>query len=278
MIKLKNIITISTLSLMLFASCSSTATKEEQNTSNEMKIEEMKKETYVLVHSAWLGAWQWEGVANVLRAEGHNVITPDLPGHGNDKTSPAEITMENYVKTVTDILDAQEEPVILLGHSFNGITVSRAAELRPEKVKSLVYLTAFLLPNGGSFFGAVQGVEGSKAVENFRLSDDKTYAYVVEEEIQNAFAHDIPVEAFNGAKPYIVPEPSAPLMYELEITDENFGSIPKYYIECTEDRAIPIEIQRAMYQDKVEGVFTINSSHTPNFSQPEKVAEILLNI
>ncbi|MBL6657501.1 MAG: alpha/beta hydrolase [Flavobacteriales bacterium] len=238
----------------------------------------MKKETYVLVHSAWLGAWQWEGVANVLRAEGHNVITPDLPGHGNDKTSPAEITMENYVKTVTDILDAQEEPVILLGHSFNGITVSRAAELRPEKVKSLVYLTAFLLPNGGSFFGAVQGVEGSKAVENFRLSDDKTYAYVVEEEIQNAFAHDIPVEAFNGAKPYIVPEPSAPLMYELEITDENFGSIPKYYIECTEDRAIPIEIQRAMYQDKVEGVFTINSSHTPNISQPEKVAEILLNI
>jgi pimeloyl-ACP methyl ester carboxylesterase len=278
MITLKNIITVSTLSLMLFASCSSTATKEEQNSSNEMKIEEMKKETYVLVHSAWLGAWQWEGVANVLRAEGHNVITPDLPGHGNDKTSPAEITMENYVKTVTDILDAQEEPVILLGHSFNGITVSRAAELRPEKVKSLVYLTAFLLPNGGSFFGAVQGVEGSKAVENFRLSDDKTYAYVVEEEIQNAFAHDIPVEAFNGAKPYIVPEPSAPLMYELEITDENFGSIPKYYIECTEDRAIPIEIQRAMYHDKVEGVFTINSSHTPNFSQPEKVAEILLNI
>ena len=207
MITLKNIITVSTLSLMLFASCSSTATKEEQNSSNEMKIEEMKKETYVLVHSAWLGAWQWEGVANVLRAEGHNVITPDLPGHGNDKTSPAEITMENYVKTVTDILDAQEEP-----------------------------------------------------------------------EIQNAFAHDIPVEAFNGAKPYIVPEPSAPLMYELEITDENFGSIPKYYIECTEDRAIPIEIQRAMYHDKVEGVFTINSSHTPNFSQPEKVAEILLNI
>jgi PBP1b-binding outer membrane lipoprotein LpoB len=56
MITLKNIITVSTLSLMLFASCSSTATKEVQNSSNEMKIEEMKKETYVLVHSAWLGA------------------------------------------------------------------------------------------------------------------------------------------------------------------------------------------------------------------------------
>lgn len=278
MIKLTNTLLISVLSAFLFVSCSSSTCSKEEENSNEMKVEEMKKETYVLIHSAWLGAWQWEGVANALKAEGHSVLTPDLPGHGVDKTSPADITMEDYVKTVTDILDTQEKPVILVGHSFNGITVSRAAELRPDKVKSLVYLTAFLLPNGGSFFGAVQGVEGSKAVENFYLSDDKTYALVKEEEIQNAFAHDITEEAFNGAKPYIVPEPSAPLMYELEITEENFGSIPKYYIECTEDRAIPIEVQRAMYVDKVEGVFTIESSHTPNFSQPNKVAEILLSI
>lgn len=267
--------TISVLSLLFFSSCTTNSQKE---TSQEMEVEEVKKETFVLVHSAWLGAWQWEGVKNILEAEGHKVITPDLPGHGNDKTSPADITMDNYVNTILSILDSQEEDVILLGHSFNGITISRVAELRPNKIKSLVYLTAFLLPNGGSFFGAVQGVEGSKAVENFYLSEDKTFALVKEEEIQNAFAHDIPKEVFDGAKPYIVPEPSAPLMYELEITNENFGQVPKYYIECTEDKAIPVEIQRAMYTDKVVKSFSINSSHTPNFSQPEKVAEILLSI
>ena len=136
----------------------------------------------------------------------------------------------------------------------------------------------FSLPNGGSFFGAVQGVEGSKAVENFFLSDDKTYALVKNEEIQNAFAHDISKDAFEGAKPYIVPEPAAPLSYELEITDENFGKIPKYYIECTEDRAIPIEVQRAMYKGNVKKSYALNSSHTPNFSQPEKLAALLLEI
>ena len=237
-----------------------------------------KKETYVLVHSAWLGGWQWENVAKTLKENGHTVLTPDLPGHGNDKTSPAGITMDDYVNTLTDILDKQEGPVILVGHSFNGITVSRVAEIRPNKVKKLVFLTAFLLPNGGSFFGAVQGVKGSKAVDNFQLSEDKTYAFVKEDEVQNAFAHDIPKEAFDGAKPYIVPEPAAPLMYELQITNENFGKIPKYYIECTADRAIPIEVQRAMYQGKVEKVYTLNSSHTPNFSQPENLANILLEI
>lgn len=65
--------------------------------------------------------------------------------------------MERYVKTITDLLDTQKEPVILVGHSFNGITISRVVELRPEKVAKLVYLTAFLLPEGGSFFKAVSG-------------------------------------------------------------------------------------------------------------------------
>ena len=249
---------------------------EQFNNSKNNKMN--KKETYVLVHSAWLGGWQWGNVAKTLTENGHTVLTPDLPGHGSDKTSPANITMDDYVETLTDILDSQDEAVILVGHSFNGITVSRAAELRPDKVKKLVYLTAFLLPNGGSFFGAVQGVKGSTAVDNFQLSEDKSYAYVNEDEVQNAFAHDIPKEAFEGAKPNIVPEPAAPLQYELEITDENFGKIPKFYIECTEDKAIPIEVQKAMYTGNVKKVYTLNSSHTPNFSQPENLAKILLEL
>ena len=238
----------------------------------------MKNETYVLVHSAWLGGWQWENVARILRGKGHTVLTPDLPGHGNDKTAPADITMDDYVRTLIDILDKQHKPVILIGHSFNGITISRVAELRPKKIEKLVYISAFLLPNGGSFFDAVQKVKGSDAVDNFELSKDKTHAFIKEDETQNAFAHDIPKEVFDGAKAYIVPEPAAPLMYELQVTDENFGQIPKYYVECTEDRAIPIEVQRALYKGKVEKTYTLNSSHTPNFSQPENLAKILLEI
>jgi len=251
-------------------------TEQFNNNQNNSKMN--NKETYILVHSAWLGGWQWGSVAKTLEESGHKVLTPDLPGHGNDKTSPANITMDNYVKTLIDILDKQDKPVILVGHSFNGITVSRVAELRPNKVKKLVYITAFLLPNGGSFYEAVQGVKDSKAVDNFQISKDKTYAFINESEVQNAFAHDISKENFDEAKPNIVPEPLTPLMYELQITDENFGRIPKYYIECTEDRAIPIEVQRAMYKGKVKKTYSLNSSHTPNFSQPKKLANILLKI
>jgi pimeloyl-ACP methyl ester carboxylesterase len=264
--------------MMTLLSCLPMSTQANNSTDREHTMIKSEKETYLLIHSAWLGAWQWESVANTLKDKGHHVITPDLPGHGADKTAPAEITMDSYVNSLTEILDQQAQPVILVGHSFNGITVSRAAELRPNKVKGIVYLSAFLLPKGGSFMKAVQGVKGSIAVDNFFLSEDKSYALVNENEIQNAFAHDIPEEAFDSAKPYIVAEPSAPLMYELEVTDENFGQLPKFYIECTLDRAIPISIQRAMYAGKVDKSYSIESSHTPNFSQPETVAEILLSI
>jgi len=241
------------------------------------EVPSKKTKTYVLVQSAWLGAWQLQQVAQTLETAGHTVITP-VASHGSDKTLAGDITMETYVNQLLAILDSQQEKVVLVGHSFNGITVSRVAELRPKKIDRLVYLTAFLLPNGASFYDAVQGVPDSKAVENFFLSEDQTQAFVKEEAMQNAFAHDIPAEAFNQAKAYIVPEPATPLGYKLEVTDAVFGKIPKYYIECTEDRAIPIASQRGMYEGKVKKVFTLNSSHTPNFSQPDKLASILLEV
>ncbi len=236
------------------------------------------KETFLLVHSAWLGAWQWNTVKQLLIEAGHNVITPDLPGHGVDLTPAKDITMQDYVDCIVNLVDKQEEPMILLGHSFNGITVSRVAEVRPEKIKSIVYLAAFLAPAKSSFVSMIEGVEGSVAVENFYFSDDQSCALVKASEMHQAFAHDISEEVFAKANSFILPEPARPLFYELEITDKNWGAIPKYYIECTLDKAIPVAIQRAMYDGKVEKVFSLETSHTPNFSQPKELANILIEL
>ena len=122
-----------------------TSCQNLKKTPKKSELNKPPKETYVLVHSAWLGGWQWENVAKTLKENGHTVLTPDLPGHGNDKTSPADITMDEYVKTLTTILDQQNNPVILVGHSFNGITVSRVAELRPKKIKKLVFFNCFFI-------------------------------------------------------------------------------------------------------------------------------------
>ena len=256
------LVSLFVLTVFLLTACKRKASKETAHA----------KTPVILVHSAWLGAWEWDATVEHLENEWLTILTPDLAGHGKDTTPPSEVTMDTYVNQLLEIIDKQTEKVVLVGHSFNGITISRVAEIRPKKIKKLIYVTAFLVPNGTSFFSAVEGVKGSKAVENFYLSDDQSAALVTESELHNAFAHDIPLESFNTAKPFIVPEPANPLGYALEISDENFGRIPKYYIECTADKAIPIDVQRAMYTGKVKKHYSLESSHTPNFSKPDSLA------
>lgn len=235
--------------------------------------------TYVMVHSAWLGGWAWRSVAPLLEKHGHKVIAPDLPGHGQDKTPPAKVTLDSYVKTVTDVLDSQETAAILVGHSLGGIIISQAAENRPDKVKSLVYLCAFLLPSGGSFLKATEGVKGSMVLDNLVMAPDKTYVTIKEEVMHEAFAHDVPDEAFAQAKPLIVPEPTAPLGTGISITQEKWGRIPRYYVECLADKAIPPAVQKAMYTAiRVQKVFSMDTSHAPNLSAPQELAEHLLAV
>ena len=189
------------------------------------------------------------------------------------------MTLGAYVKAVTDVLDVQRDPVILVGHSLGGIVISQAAENRPDKVKSLVYLCAFLLPSGGSFMKATEGVKGSMVLDNLVMAEDKTYVTVKEEVIHACFAHDVPEDAFARAKPMIVPEPTAPLGTPLSITQERWGRIPRYYVECLADKAIPPTVQKAMYTSiPVQKVFSMDTSHAPNLSAPQKLAEHLLAV
>jgi pimeloyl-ACP methyl ester carboxylesterase len=246
----------------------------------QQSIKGEKMNTYVMVHSAWLGAWSFGHVKAELEAKGHKVITMDLPGHGEDKTLPKDITMDSYVQAVEKIIDEQKEKVILVGHSFAGMVISQVAQSRSDKIKSLVYLTAMLVPNGVSFLDAVAPVKNSVALNNLVFSDDKTYVTVKEDKLHEAFGADIPLEDFNKTLPLLSAEPTAPLGAKLVISDDKFGSVPRYYIQTLNDKAIPTEVQRSMFESMgVDKVYTIaNSSHLPIFSHPKEVAEILEDV
>lgn len=103
------------------------------------------KNTYVMVHGAWLGSWCFDKVKPLLEKEGHKVIAVDLPGHGYNIAPIEEQNIYTYADYIVEILQAQDEPVVLLGYSMGGMSISQAASIIPEKVKKLVYLTAFCL-------------------------------------------------------------------------------------------------------------------------------------
>lgn len=76
--------------------------------------------TFVLIHGAAHGGWCWYKVVPLLEKQGHTVLAPDLPSHGRDKTPLAAVTLQLYVDSVCKLLDEQQEPVILVGHSMGG--------------------------------------------------------------------------------------------------------------------------------------------------------------
>ena len=91
--------------------------------------------TFMLVHGACTGGWCWEKVAPLLEANGHRVCAPDLPGLGKDNTPPANVTLADNVEKLSRLLDKMDEPVVLVGHSLGGITISQLAEARRRKIK-----------------------------------------------------------------------------------------------------------------------------------------------
>jgi pimeloyl-ACP methyl ester carboxylesterase len=235
--------------------------------------------TFILIHGSWHSAWNWHKVIPILESEGHKAIAIDLPGMGRDKTPISEVRMNLTVEKICKLIDSIEGKVILVGHSKNGIMISQAAEFRPEKVEKLIYLAAYLIPNGKTQKSySMLDIDG--VLKPFVKVNDGNYASVLQDEIyKEGLYHDCEDDITELAKLLLSEEPIESGMFTLQLTEENFGNIPRYYIECTEDRAVTPFIQRKMYTEMpCKKVYSIATSHSPFFSQPVALSNIFCEI
>ncbi|HSR63961.1 MAG TPA: alpha/beta fold hydrolase [Gammaproteobacteria bacterium] len=233
--------------------------------------------TFLLLHGAWHGAWCWHKLIPLLEKAGHEVVAPDLPGLGNDKTPATNVSLETYTRFVTDLLDSIDSPVVLVGHSMSGAVISRVAELRPAQVNCLVYLAAYLLPNGQSILETTREDTGSLVLPNLVYSRDRKTARVRDTVIREAFYADCSEEDCEFAGSRLVQQALAPLSAPVKITGENWGRVPRYYIECTQDRIVSIGCQRRMQARlSCRDVMSLDTSHSPFLSAPEQLLESLL--
>jgi pimeloyl-ACP methyl ester carboxylesterase len=119
-----------------------------------------KKTTFVLVHGAWHGAWCFKRVAAMLRAQGHEVYTPTLTGLGESSHLLAGgVNLSTHVADVVNLLRWQElTDVVLCGHSYAGMVITGAVGQVPERVRSAVYVDAYLPEEGQSCLDMVPEV------------------------------------------------------------------------------------------------------------------------
>lgn len=239
--------------------------------------------TFILIHGGWHGGWAWQKVVPLLEQAGHKVIAPDLPGHGDDRTPLEEITLPRYVEAVLEVMDAQSEPVILVGHSSGGIVITQAAEYRPDKVKTLVYLATPLPRNGESLLEVVQRDPdpANNILRYLEFDQAQTYALIKPEGIRDSLYHDCSDEDAARAQARIegVREPLSAPATPIAITEENYGRLPRVYIACLRDRALSPSLQKQMYTTvPCQKVISLNSSHSPFLSAPEELADHLMAI
>jgi pimeloyl-ACP methyl ester carboxylesterase len=234
---------------------------------------------FVLVHGAWYGAWCWNKVIPILEHSGHTTIAPDMPAHGKDQTPITEITLDLYAEKICSVVNQASESVILVGHSFGGISISQAAEYCPANIKCLVYLAAFLLPSGMSRRMFAPDDTETLVTPNLVYSEDKLSAPIKDDWIREAFYHDCKDEDFGWALPRIRPEPTRPIITPLKTTPERFGRIPRYYIETLEDKALLPELQKRMYTDlPCREVYSMHTSHSPFLTAPDELARHLISV
>jgi len=244
-------------------------------------LEEDRKRypTYVLVHGAWADESAWGGVRNEL-AKRANVVVVNLPAHGIELTPANKVSLQDYARYVSGVVNSQPGKVILVGHSMAGAVISQVAESIPAKIDKLIYVAAYLQQNGEDILSLSGKDTQSRVGAALEFNADYSAATIKKEVLPAAVCNDCPDYMKDVLVKYHKAEPVKPLGEKVKLTAARFGSVPKYYIATTEDMAVGYGLQQSMIRTNgtVKKVYTMNTSHLPFVVQPAQFLSILKQI
>ncbi|QFU09489.1 Pyrethroid hydrolase [Rhodobacteraceae bacterium THAF1] len=222
----------------------------------------------LLIHGSCHGAWCWSEVLAELETMGQPARAIDLPGHGDDPTPRAEVTLDAYADA---ILQAIERPTIVVGHSMGGFPVTAAALKAPELVARLVYLTAYVPRDGASIADMRHDWPEQPLLPVIRHSEDRTTLLFDDASLEPLFYHDCTPEQIARARKHLTPQPVLPQRVGLSPATPE---VPRHYIVCDDDRAILPGFQEQMAKG-IADVQHMPTSHSPFFAAPRDLARRL---
>ncbi|MFI0914689.1 alpha/beta fold hydrolase [Streptomyces abikoensis] len=274
--------------------------------------------TFVLVHGSCSSSFMWAPVQRELALLGRRSLAVDLPGHGFDAQYPvayqapqdldawaaepstlAEVTLRDNVDSVVDVVRqvARHGPVVLVGSSLGGTTITGVGNTVPELVDRLVYISAWSCVQRSSPIEYTQEPEFAASLlgplaalnvgdpaglgvgrANYRTADPELLAA-----LKAAVMADGTDEQFRAFLNILQPDESLAVMTaDARVQADTWGTIARSYIRLTGDRAIPVAMQDrliaeadALTPGNPYDVHTLDTSHVGFLLRPAEVAGIL---
>lgn len=219
------------------------------------------KPTVVLVHGTFVDGSSWARVIPILERDGYTVIAVQNP-----LTSLAD-----DVATTKRVIDAQKEPVVVVGHSYGGAVITAAAAGNPN-VKALVYIAAFA-PEANEVLAAPGANFAPSALNSALVPDAAGFLYVDRAKFRDVLCKDVPEADARVAA--ATQKPTSSSVFTAVVPGAAWKTIPSWYIVASEDRAINPELER-FYAKRIGATTTeIKSSHVPFLSHPKEVVTVI---
>lgn len=217
--------------------------------------------TFVLVHGIAHGAWCWERTRRDLEGLGHRVVAVDLPLTSLDDDAAA----------VAGVLDRIAAPVVLVGHSYGGLVISKAAQGRKD-VRHLVYVAAIMIDADDVFIARSAEFAPTPLSERTTILDDGSI--VISPEVAAACFYNTcqPADAADAAARM---RPTALACLAVPTGAEPWRHIPSTYVLCERDMAIDPQLQGWMAKRATRTV-RLDTDHSPFLSKPRELLEVLL--
>src|ERR1700719_647237 len=214
----------------------------------------------VLVHGGFVDGSGWQGVYDLLTEDGFNVSV----------VQNQTLSLESDVETTTTVLDLQDGPAILVGHSYGGAVITEAGT--HDAVAGLVYITAFAPDAGESVNTLIANPPPGAPVPPI-LPPQDGFLFLDKAKFPSSFAGDVDAD-----KAAFMADSQVPWGVEAlggAITEPAWKTKPSWYLITTEDKMIPPEAQRAMSKRAGATVIEVAGSHAIYVSQPKAVADLI---
>jgi pimeloyl-ACP methyl ester carboxylesterase len=215
----------------------------------------------VLIHGAWAEGSCWSGVVARLQADGYHVTAPQFP-----LTSLAD-----DVARLRQVLDLQDGPAIVAGHSYGGQVITALGADAPN-VAGLVYIAAFGLDQGESLGALLSQGPVTPALAHL-FTDSHGFGWLSEDDFVNHFAGD--VDLVKAKVMHAVQQPIAMSIFEEAMGVPAWKTLPSWYLVAAGDEALPPEAERLFATRMGAATVEIPSSHVAMVSHPDEVAELI---